>query len=65
MTVMERQTAIEAGWFPLQGSYEEAVLSWHEQVEMSFRRRALEAQRTGQATRVRPIERKSVSAVSD
>jgi len=26
------------GWFPAQGSYEESVLSWHEQIERSFRR---------------------------
>jgi len=35
---MERQE-IREGWFPLRGSWEEAVLSWNEQVEISFRRR--------------------------
>jgi hypothetical protein len=28
-----------AGWLPLRDSYEEAVLTWYEQVENSFRRR--------------------------
>jgi hypothetical protein len=27
-----------AGWFPLRGSWEESVLTWNEQVEVSFRR---------------------------
>ena len=27
------------GWFPLRGSWEEAVLSWNEQVDKSFRLR--------------------------
>jgi len=31
----------EIGWAPRQDSYEEAVLSWYEQVESSFRRRRL------------------------
>ena len=34
---MEHNT--REGWFPLRGSWEEAVLSWNEQVEISFRRR--------------------------
>lgn len=65
MTVMERHGSSESGWFPLRGSYEEAVLSWYEQIEMSFRRRALEAQRTGQAARVRTTEIKPQPVVSD
>ncbi len=38
---MERQelSTRTEGWFPLRGSWEEAVLSWNEQVEISFRRR--------------------------
>jgi hypothetical protein len=34
---MERGSTIEEGWQPLRGSWEEAVLSWYEQVETSFR----------------------------
>ena len=41
---MGKAQSNEVMWPPLQGSYEEAVLSWHEQIEMSFRRRELEAQ---------------------
>lgn len=61
---MERERATDAGWFPLRGSYEEAVLSWYEQIEMSFRRREFEAQRAGREERMRPGEG-SVRAVSD
>ena len=43
---VDRRQGNEVGWFPAGGSYEEAVLSWHEQIEMSFRRRELAAQRT-------------------
>ncbi len=42
---MAKAQGNEVVWQPLQGSYEEAVLSWHEQIEMSFRRREMEAQR--------------------
>lgn len=62
---MERQEPFDAGWFPLRGSYEEAVLSWYEQVEMSFRRRELEAQQARRDTRWRPQEAKPLRAVSD
>ena len=41
---MARTQSNEVVWQPLRGSYEEAVLSWHEQIEMSFRRREMEAQ---------------------
>lgn len=50
---MDRIRTTEVGWFPAQGSYEEAVLSWQEQIDQSFRRRDLEAQRTGSEPRVR------------
>ncbi|GEM_PF-1637043 len=50
---MDKGRTGEIGWLPLQGSYEEAVLSWYEQIESSFRRRDLEAQRTDQEARVR------------
>ena len=33
---MGRAARSEVGWGPLLGSYEEAVLSWHEQVEKAF-----------------------------
>jgi hypothetical protein len=45
---VDRRQVNEVGWFPAGGSYEEAVLSWHEQIEMSFRRRELAARRTAQ-----------------
>ncbi len=48
---MGKVRSSEVGWFPAQGSYEEAVLSWYEQIDQSFRRRDLEAQRTGSETR--------------
>lgn len=44
---MDRSRNGNVGWFPVRGSYEEAVLSWQEQIDQSFRRRDLEAQRTG------------------
>ena len=42
---VEARRGNEVGWFPTRGSYEEAVLSWYEQIEISFRRRELAAQR--------------------
>jgi len=36
---MAREHIIKTGWLPVQGSYEESVMSWHEQIELSFRRR--------------------------
>jgi len=42
---MDKGRVREEGWLPLQGSYEEAVLSWYEQIDLSFRRRELETQR--------------------
>ncbi len=50
---MDKIRTNEVGWFPARGSYEEAVLSWHEQIDQSFRRRDLEAQRTGSEPRSR------------
>jgi hypothetical protein len=44
---MERIRAQDIGWSPARGSYEEAVLSWQEQIDQSFRRRQWEPQRTG------------------
>jgi hypothetical protein len=41
----ERPKVVETAWRPAGGSYEEAVLSWHEQIESSFRRRDIDAQR--------------------
>ena len=38
---MGRDEEKTGGWFPLRGSWEEAVLSWNEQIESSFRRREL------------------------
>lgn len=49
---MEKGRATEGGWFPLRGSYEEAVLNWYEQIEASFRRRELYTQRADQDLRV-------------
>ena len=42
---MDKGRVRDEGWLPLQGSYEEAVLSWYEQIDLSFRRRELEAER--------------------
>lgn len=50
---MDRIRTQEVGWFPARGSYEEAVLSWHEQIDQSFRRRQLQPQRTGSESRTR------------
>ncbi len=36
---MAREQIIRTGWLPVQGSYEESVMSWQEQIELSFRRR--------------------------
>jgi hypothetical protein len=33
---MRTEASEATGWTPLAGSYEEAVLSWHEQVEKAF-----------------------------
>jgi len=38
--------ALDVAWAPLRGSYEEAVLNWYEQIESSFRRRRLEADKS-------------------
>ena len=35
---MNHEKSSRDGWVPLQGSWEEAVLSWHEQVQTAFRR---------------------------
>ena len=42
LTVKMMETGL--GWYPLRGSWEEAVLSWNEQVEKSFRMRKINAQ---------------------
>ena len=37
---MEKQLELQnIGWLPAYGSWEEAVVSWHEQVETAFRRK--------------------------
>ena len=43
------------GWFPLRGSWEEAVLSWNEQVDQALRRQQLNASpaRNGKGNLVR------------
>ncbi len=62
---MAKAQSNEVMWPPLQGSYEEAVLSWHEQIEMSFRRRELEAQRERpEGTPRQEVETPSLPAVS-
>jgi hypothetical protein len=50
----ENGRATETGWAPLQDSYEEAVLTWYEQIETSFRRRRLDSHRTRAAIIARP-----------
>lgn len=37
---MNHEKSSRDGWAPLQGSWEEAVLSWHEQVQTAFRRKS-------------------------
>ena len=62
---MGKAQSNEVMWPPLQGSYEEAVLSWHEQIEMSFRRRELEAQsERPEGARQQEVEPQSLPAVS-
>lgn len=41
VAVSDRHT----GWDPLRGSWEEAVLSWNEQVEATFRRKRADSSR--------------------
>lgn len=36
---MARGSARRLGWFPLRGSWEEAVLSWNEQIDLAVRNR--------------------------
>lgn len=60
----ERSNGVQAGWFPARGSYEEAVLTWHEQIEQSFRRRDQEAQRTAPEDRFREVRGASESAAT-
>ncbi len=47
-SAVERRRGDEVGWYPRTGSYEEAVLTWYEQVELSFRHRRLAAERTSE-----------------
>ena len=53
---MEQGETKQVGWFPLRGSWEEAVLSWNEQVEISFRRRELAARKPTPEPRERVVE---------
>jgi hypothetical protein len=63
---VERTRSADVGWFPARGSYEEAVLSWQEQIDQSFRRRFLESQRTGSESQMRSEAMiRSTSAVAD
>ena len=43
---MARVRASDGTWGPAEGSYEEAVLSWQEQIEASFRRRESTVQKS-------------------
>lgn len=63
---MERARTNEAGWSPARGSYEEAVLTWYEQIDESFRRRELAAQRAVQEPEARQsAESQSPGATAD
>jgi hypothetical protein len=63
---VDRERISNTGWYPLRGSYEEAVLTWHEQIDQSFRRRDLEAQRTGADIRPRyEVSPKMTGAIAD
>ena len=48
----EREMEASAGWLPRAGSWEEAVLDWHTQVENAFRRLGLG--RRGDSAEVEP-----------
>ena len=43
----------QEGWLPLPGSWEEAVLTWNEQIEASFRRQQEAA--PGRNGTIRPL----------
>lgn len=58
---MEPTQAFEGGWRPAQGSYEEAVLSWQEQIERA-RERQQEDQLPGSESQ--PRRGAATSAVS-
>ena len=36
---MNNEQTLQLGWHPLTGSWEEAVVDWHEQVTTAFQRR--------------------------
>ena len=40
-TEVASNEAKRIGWFPLRGSWEEAVLSWNEQIDIALRRQRL------------------------
>jgi hypothetical protein len=48
---MAERLVVEDGWVPMEGSYEEAVLSWHAQWDRVFSRRAAGADKERHAER--------------
>lgn len=59
-----RRQDISIGWSPARGSYEEAVLSWHEQIDQSFRRQS-ESQRTTLDSRIAIARERQSLAIGD
>jgi len=60
---MNRETTYLASrWLPTSGSWEEAVLSWPEQIELAFRRRDA-AQKEASAARMERPARQRVGSV--
>jgi hypothetical protein len=55
----DRGQNIETGWLPLRDSYEEAVLTWYEQIENSFRRREQDARRPVPTEATAPVTAKA------
>jgi hypothetical protein len=55
VVAVERLRVNEGGWDPARGSYEEAVLTWYEQIEQSFRRRDMEPRRPESESRARQV----------
>jgi hypothetical protein len=49
------------GWHPLRGSWEESVLTWNEQVDLSFRHQRREDANSGQSAQERVIAAQSAT----
>jgi hypothetical protein len=54
----------QVGWFPLRGSWEEAVLSWNEQIDLALRRQRVGLVLAGRKRKV-PERNTTVSDVDE